>query len=368
MSQVLIDAQPSGVVKRIVADGRVFALWQNHPLIRLIVRRAVAMVLLSFGITVVAFILTHLVAGDPVAANLGLKALANPRIVQAYKAEYGLDKPVPVQFEIYLSHLLHGDLGDSQLTHRSVATDLRQFAPASFELGVLGIAIAAAIGVPLGLVAATHKDSSVDQALNAVSLAGISVPAFWVSLIAIYIFAFVLQIAPGSGRLSTGALPPPQITGMYTIDSLLAGDLATFGDAVQHLILPALVLATGCVGVFVRFTRSAILEIVQNDYVTAARAKGLPSNLILLRYTLRAAMPPIVTVFGLLFADRVTGTVFVEVVFSFPGLGLYAARTAVNLDLSAITGVSIVTAVAYVVTNSLVDILHGWLDPRVILA
>jgi peptide/nickel transport system permease protein len=326
------------------------------------------MVVLSFGITLVAFTLTHLVPGDPVAANLGAQALANPRIVKAYKAEFGLDKPIPVQYEVYLSHLVHGDLGVSELTHRPVATDLRQFIPASFELGILGLSIAVAIGVPLGLIAATHKGSVIDQALSVFSLVGISTPAFWLSLIAIFLFSFIVQIAPGGGRLTPGAVPPPQLTGMYTVDALLAGDLGTFGDALHHLILPSLVLAIGAVGVFLRFTRSAILEVIQNDYITAARAKGLSSTPILLQYTLRAALAPILTLSGLMFADRVTGTVFVESVFSFPGLGLYAAQTAVHLDLSGITGVCIATAIVYVITNFAVDVLHSLVDPRVSLA
>ena len=326
------------------------------------------MIVLCFGITLVAFLLTHLVPGDPIRANLGFRAMANPQIVAAYKARYGLDKPVPIQYELYLSNLVHGDLGRSTLTSRPVATDLRQFVPASFELGLLAIGIALAIGVPLGLIAAVRKDSVIDQALSLASQGGISTPPFWVGLVALYVFSFVFQIVPSSGRLSPGALPPAQVTGMYTVDSLLGGDFATFGDALHHLILPALVLAIGGVGVLLRFTRSAVLEVIHNDYVTAAKAKGLPSTVILLRYTLRAALTPILTLSGLMFADLMTGAVLVETVFAFPGVGLYAARSALNLDLAAITGVCIFVAAVYVATNFAVDVLHGVIDPRVRVA
>lgn len=362
------DAFPTRGVDRRRIRASLLSFWHQHGFMRLFLRRAIATVILGFGVTLVAFVLTHIIPADPAAANLGIRGLGDPRVVQTYRAEYGLDKPLPIQYEIYISHLVHGDLGLSQLTRRPVAADLRQFAPASFELGIIAISVALAIGVPLGLVAATHKDSTTDQVLSLLSLGGISTPLFWIGLIALYLFSFVLQIAPGGGRLSPGVLPPPQVTGMYSIDSLVAGDFATFGDSLHHLILPALVLAVGGVGVLLRFTRSAVLEVINNDYVTAARAKGLPRTVILLRYTLRAALTPILTLSGLIFADLITGAVLVESVFAFPGVGLYAARSALDVDLPAITGICIFVAVVYTATNFLVDLLHSLIDPRVRVA
>jgi peptide/nickel transport system permease protein len=344
------------------------SFWRHHGVLRLFVRRIAAMVVLSFGISVVAFLLTHLVPGDPVIANLGLRAASNPTVRAAYMARYGLDKPLPVQYEIYATNLLHGDLGQSQLTRRPVTTDLKQFVPASVELGLLAMLIATAVGLPLGLIAAVRRGSILDSALNVTSLFGISTPSFWVGLIGLFIFSFYLNMVPGSGRLSAGALPPPTVTGMYTIDSLLTGDLATFGDAVHHLLLPAVVIAISLFGVLQRFTRSAVLEVINNDYITAARAKGLSGARILLRYTLRAALTPILTLSGLEFANLMTGAVLVETVFAFPGIGRYAAQSALNLDIAAITGVSIFVAVVYVVTNFVVDVLYAMVDPRVRLA
>ena len=205
-----------------------------------------------------------------------------------------------------------------------------------------------------------HEDSA-----PLVSQSGISMPPFWIGLIALYVFSFSLQLVPGSGRLSPGAIPAPQITGLYTIDALLTGDVPTFGDALHHLVLPAIVLAIPGTAILLRFTRAAVLEVIHSDFVTAARAKGLPRLRILVRYTFRAALAPVLTVTGLMFADFITGAVLVESVFGYQGVGLYAARSALNLDLTAITGISIFVAIVYIVTNFAIDVLHGVVDPRV---
>jgi peptide/nickel transport system permease protein len=368
MPQLAAGLNPSLGTGRLWLLHKLLAFWSHHGVVRLLVRRAAAMVVLSFGISLVAFVLTHLVPGDPVVANLGLRAASNPEVRAAYMARYGLDKPLPVQYEVYMGNLLHGDLGRSQLTRRPVTIDLQHFVPASIELGLLAMLIATVVGLPLGLVAAVRRGSVLDSGLNVVSLFGISTPSFWVGLIALFMFSFVLDLVPGSGRLSAGALPPPTVTGMYTTDSLLAGDLATFGDALHHLLLPAFVIAVSLFGVLQRFTRSAVLEVINNDYITAARAKGLPGAWILLRYTLRAALTPILTLSGLEFANLMTGAVLVETVFAFPGIGRYAAQSALNLDIAAITGVSIFVAIVYVATNFVVDVLYALIDPRVRLA
>ena len=368
MSQAGTAAHHSTGAARLQFGSRTAAFWHQHGFVRLLLRRAVAMLFLSFGVTLVAFVLTHVIPADPAAANLGIRGLGDPLVVQAYRSEYGLDRPLPVQYQIYISHLIHGDFGLSQLTRRPVAADLRQFVPASFELGILAIFVAIVIGVPLGLLASTRKDSTIDQVLSLVSLGGISTPLFWIGLVGLYVFSFVFQIAPGGGRLSPGVIPPPQVTGMYTVDSLIIGDFSTFGDALHHLILPALVLAVGGVGVLLRFTRAAVLEVIHNDFVIAARAKGLPGSVVLLRYTLRAALTPILTLSGLMFADLITGAVLVESVFAFPGVGLYAARSALDVDLPAITGVCIFVAIVYTLTNLMVDLLQSLIDPRVRVA
>jgi peptide/nickel transport system permease protein len=300
------------------------------PFVRFLLRRAGALVLLSLGITLVAFALTQLVPSDRIAANLGEQAAADPAAVQAFKERYGLDEPVPVQYWRYLTNLLHGDLGESLQDHEPVRANLSRYIPATAELAIISTVIAVLVGVAFGVAAAVRRN--------------------WF---------------PGGDRLDPGVLEPPHKTGMYTIDALLAGQWSTAWDALHHLILPALVLAAYNVGLLTRYTRSAVLEVIGNDYVRAARAKGLPESNVLFRHVLRAALPSIVTVIGLIFANVLTGTVLVETIFAWPGIGQYAYRSAVTLDLPAIMGVSLFVAVVYISVNFVVDVLYGVIDPRI---
>src|SRR6185312_704203 len=266
---------------------------------------------------------------------------------------------------IYLGHVVRGDLGESSLTHNPVTTDLGQFAPATAELAILSIVIAIVVGIPIGVAAAVKHDKPVDHALRVVSLGGISMPTFWIALVALYVFFFRLGWFPGGGRLSPGTLEPPHVTGLFTVDAALAGQWGVAGEAIHHLILPALVLAAFNVSLLTRYTRSAVLEVIGNDYVRAARAKGLPERVVVRRYILRAALPAVITVLGLVFANVLTGAVLVEKIFSWPGIGQYAYQAAVNLDVPAIAGVSLFVAVVYITVNFIVDILYGLIDPRI---
>jgi peptide/nickel transport system permease protein len=321
--------------------------------------------LLAVGITLVVFVLTQLVPSNAVATNLGEQAAADPAAVAAFKAHYGLDKPLPVRYGLYLKHLVQGDLGQSSLTHDAVTHDLGQFIPATAELALYSIAIAAFFGITFGVIAALRRNRPTDHVLRVVSLGGISMPTFWIALVALYLGFFRLGWFPGAERLDPGVLPPPHKTGLYTIDALLAGQWGLFVQALHHLVLPALVLAAFSVGLLTRYTRSAVLEVVGNDYVRAARAKGLPERIVVTRYILRAALPSVVTVLGLVFANVLTGAVLVEKIFSWPGIGQYAYQAAVNLDVPAIAGVSLFVAVVYITVNFIVDVLYGVIDPRI---
>jgi peptide/nickel transport system permease protein len=190
-------------------------------------------------------------------------------------------------------------------------------------------------------------------------------PTFWIALVALYLGFYKLGWFPGADRLDPGVDPPPHKTGLYTIDALLAGQWGTFGQALHHLVLPALVLAAFNVSLLTRYTRSAVLEVVGNDYVRAARAKGLPERVVVTRYILRAALPAVITVLGLVFANVLTGAVLIEKIFSWPGIGQYAYQAAVNLDVPAIAGVSLFVAVVYITVNFIVDVLYGVIDPRI---
>jgi peptide/nickel transport system permease protein len=334
-------------------------------LFRFCIRRLIGAVFLMLGVTLVAFVLTTQVPGNPALAALGETGASDPVAVKAYEHHMGLDKPIPVQYLTYLGHLLAGDLGTSRLTGNPVADDLKQYAPASIELAILAIVLALVIGVTAGTVAAMLRDSPLDQGIRIVSLVGVSMPIFWLALVSFYLFVYKYPIFPGIGRLDPGAIPPPHVTGLYTVDALLAGQWGTFKDALSHLLLPAFVLAAYTVSLLTRFSRSAVLDVLGNDFVRTARAKGLPEKQIGLRHVLRAALVPIVTVAGVMLGILLSGTVFVESIFDWPGLGQYAYRSATNLDLPAIMGVTVFIALIYIVINFMVDLLYGVIDPRI---
>jgi peptide/nickel transport system permease protein len=332
---------------------------------RFLARRLAAAALLLLGITLVTFLLTNVVPADPAAANLGQRAIEDPEAVASFNRRYGLDKPLPVQYMTYLGNLAQGDLGSSQQSRRPVREDLAEFAPATLELAGTAITISMVIGVALGTLAAFRRDRPADWVLRVVSLGGVSIPVFWLSLTALYGLTFRWRVFPGSGRLAPGAIKPDRVTGMYTVDALLDGDLATFRDAFMRLLLPALVLAAYAIGLITRFTRSAVLEVLGNDYVRAAFAKGLPLHTIVIRHVLRAALVPIITVIGVTFAGLLAGTVLVEKIFNWPGIGSYAYLSAISVDLPAIMGVSLFVAAVYITLNLIVDVLYGVIDPRV---
>jgi len=345
--------------------GRRRGLGPSTSLLRFVLRRLAAFVLLMLGITLVAFVLTELVPSNAAATNLGEQAAADPAAVKAFEQHYGLDKPLPLRYLIYLKHLVRGDLGQSSLTHQAVTHDLGQFIPATAELALYSILFAAIVGVTFGVVAALRRNRPTDHALRVVSLAGISMPTFWIALVVLYVGFYRLGWFPGGQRLDPGTTPPPSITGLYTVDALLHGDVGLFGTAFHHLLLPALVLAAFNVSLLTRFTRSAVLEVIGNDYVRAGRAKGMPERVVVRSYILRSALPAVVTVLGLVFANVLTGAVLVEKIFSWPGVGQYAYQAAVNVDVPAIAGVSLFVAAVYVTVNLVVDILYGVIDPRI---
>lgn len=340
------------------------AILAHHPMVRFMVRRLAALVFLALGITLIAFVITHMVPGDPAAANLGQRAISDPEVVKAWQVKNGLDKPLPMQYWKYLTGILHGDFGISQRTQQPVVSELAKQVPATLELATMSILISLLIGVPLGIIAAIKRNTWVDQALRVISLAGVSIPTFWLALLAYYMLFFKLGWLPGGGRLDPGTTAPPRYTGFYTIDSIIAGDFGLMWQAAAHLLLPALVLAAFTVGLLVRFTRAAVLEVLNNDYVRTARAKGMPSKTVIFRHVLRPALVPVLTVFGVTFASLLSGTVLVEKIFSWPGMGQYAYDAALNLDLPAIMGVTLVVAIVYITMNFVVDVLYGVIDPR----
>jgi peptide/nickel transport system permease protein len=340
----------------------------RYPLARFLARRVVVTIVLLWGVTVVTFALVHVVPGDPVTANLSDQALNDPAAVAAFKTKWGLDQPLYEQYLRYLGNLLRGDLGTSQQTGRSVLDDLLHYGPATLELAVPAMLVALVLGTAIGMLAAVRNGKLTDQAVRVGALLGLSAPPFWLSLVVLYVFFYYLGIAPSGGRLSTDFSPPPGVTGMYTVDAVLAGQWDVAWDAAQHLVLPVLVLTCLTVATLVRFVRSAMLEVLGQDYIRAAYAKGLPERLVFGRHLLRAGLVPVITVSGLAFASLLSGAVLVENIFGWPGVGQYAYRSATALDLPAILGVSLFVALVYTLVNLAVDLLYGLIDPRIRLS
>lgn len=338
---------------------------RRSPLLGYLLRRLGTSVLILLGVTVVTFSLTNLVPGDPVTAALGESAASNPATREAFIAEHGLDKPLVVQYGMYLANLVQGDMGQSLTTGRAVTTDLAAAVPATIEVALLAIVLSLAVALTLGTLAAYRRGMVTDQIVRVITLIGLSVPTFWMALVAYYVFFLKLSLAPGSGRISPMITPPPTITGLYTVDYMLNGDPVGFFDAAAHLALPVLVLSLVTIGLLTRFIRTSVLEVLGADYVRAARAKGLSGGRVVLQYVLRGASLPILTVVGVAFGALLSGTVLVESVFGWPGLGTYAYNAARNLDLPGVMGVGFVVGVIYIGINLIVDLLYGVLDPRV---
>jgi peptide/nickel transport system permease protein len=331
---------------------------------RFIARRLILLIPLLIGVTLVAFIISRAVPSDPVNAALGQNAVSDEELVAAFRKKWGLDKPPHMQYLTYVYFLLQGDMGTSISTHRPVIDDLRRFLPATVELATAAIILAVLIGVPFGVISAMRRNSLLDQTSRVISLVGVSAPVFWLALVGLFIFYGELGWLPGPGRLSIGTEPPPQVTGLYTVDSLLAGDLTLFWDALSHLILPAIVLAAFSMGLITRITRSSMLETVGQDYVRTARSKGLKESSIIYRHTFRNALIPTITVLGLSYGNLLTGAVLTEKIFAWPGIGQYAFQAAVSLDFPAIMGVTMLIAFVFIFVNLLVDVSYVFLDPR----
>ncbi len=321
---------------------------------------------MAVAATLVVFLLAHSVPADPVLAQLGDRAAANPQIVAKYRAHWGLDRPLWKQYGVFLSGLVRGDLGESIASRRPVLDDIAQYAPATFELATAAALIVFLVGVPFGVLAAVRRDSWIDHLARALSLVGVSAPTFWLAFIALAVFYGGLGIAPSPGRLGLADLPPPQVTGLYLVDSILAGDWATFHAAAAHLVLPALVLAASTLGLITRTTRASMLDVLGQDYVRVARAKGLKERRVIIHHAFRTALIPVVTLGGVAYAELLAGAVLTETIFSWPEIGRFTFDSAVALDFPALMGVTLFVAFVFLTVNLLVDLSYAVLDPKVI--
>jgi peptide/nickel transport system permease protein len=321
------------------------------------------MVVVLLGMSVITFALTHIVPGNP--ARLLAGQHATQEQVEAVAKLYGLDRPVVEQYWVYIGGLFRGDLGMSLTTRRPVADDLRQYLPATIELTTAAIILVIGLGLPTGLLAAIRRGRPLDHLIRVSTVAGVSMPIFWFGIVLQIVFYRNLQLLPIGGRLGIIDIEPPRVTGAYVIDTLLAGDFGTFLSAVVHLILPAATLAAGSVAVVTRMMRASAIEVLDADHVRQARAKGLVERIVLGRHVFRNALIPTTTVIGLQVGTLLAGNVLTEVVFNWPGIGLYAVNAIRYLDYSAIMGVTLTVSIIYVFVNLLVDIAYVLLDPRI---
>ncbi len=317
-----------------------------------------------FLVVVLIFCLTRVMPSDPVRMYLG--EMATDEQIEALREEWGMNDPLPVQFTHYLGNLLKGDFGYSYHTHRTVAEDFAKRYPATLELAIWAIVIACLVGIPLGVASATHKNSVTDHIARIFSMLGATMPVFWFGLMIIMIFYVKLGVAVAPmGRITSGINPPTAITGMYVLDSILSGDTIALKDSVAHLIMPAVTLSLSSMAVLARMTRSSMLEVLGQDYILTARAKGMKEPKVVWRHALRNALIPVLTVLGGQFGIMLGYTVVVETIFSWPGIGYYVTDSILNVDYNPVQAFAIVSAVIYVIINLVLDILYSVVDHRV---
>jgi len=335
-----------------------------------IVRRLALLVFVILGIMAITFFISRVIPSDPTALYLG-GGRHTPEQKAEAREKLGLDRPVIVQFGVYVKDFVSGDWGQSLRTRRPVLDDIMGFLPASLELILSAMILAVVLGVSIGAFAAYRKGRFVDHTGRVAAIAGVSLPSFFLALVLQIIFFRVLHLLPVSGQLSihvAQAHPVKDITGMVVVDALITANWVAFWDAFQHLILPTLALAAYSAGMTMRMTRSAMLDALESDYARMAYAMGVPDKVIVGRYALKNAMAPVLTIIGLLFAYALVGTFFIEQIFAWPGLGTYATISILNLDYPAIMGVTVIVALAYVIVNLIVDLIIARLDPRVMLS
>ena len=326
--------------------------------------RRVALIVPTFiGVTLLAFALIHLIPGDPV-ENLSGERGMDPARRERLLHEFGLDRPLPMQYASYIAQILRGDLGTSLTTHESVAQEFATLFPATVELAFFALVFAVIAGLPAGILAAVRRNTAADYTVMGLSLAGYSMPIFWWALLLILFFSVQLGWTPVSGRIAV-QYDVPAVTGFMLIDTLRAGDVAAFRSALSHLILPTIALGTIPLAVIARMTRSSMLEVLREDYVRAARAKGLPRWRVIVVHALRNALIPVITVVGLQVGLLLSGAILTETIFSWPGVGNWLIHGVQSRDYPVVQGGILLIATIVITVNLIVDMLYGVVNPRI---
>jgi len=336
--------------------------------IEFIIKRLALAVLVLISVSIITFFIARVIPSNPAAAWVGPHPTQEQ--IDIATRRLGLDRPLHIQYLRYMDGLLRGDLGNSIKTHQPITSDLKVFLPATLELVLFGMQLAILIGIPLGVLSGSNKGSLLDHLTRLVSVAGVSMPTFWLGLLLQLIFFGQLGLLPLAGRISTDVAinnPVEAITGFYLLDTAMTNNWVAFRDALTHIILPSFTLATFAIGLTIRMTRSTMIEVLSAKYILAARVAGLPERVVLFVLALKNAIIPTITVLGLSFVYSLTGAILVEVIFSWPGLGSYVTNAVLNIDFPVIVSVTLVVTVFYVFINLLLDLVQAMLDPRVVL-
>jgi peptide/nickel transport system permease protein len=328
-----------------------------------LIKRGLSTIPMFLGLSVLIFTLARVIPGRP--ARLALGPRATDEAVQQLRRQMGLNDPIWQQYIEYMAGLLQGDLGQSLISERNVATDLVEYFPATFELTTLAMLIAIFVGVPLGVVAGQHKDKWPDNASRLFSFFNVSLPPFWAGILLQLLVAFQLGWLPSTGRIGDVSPMPVETTGLLLVDSLLAANGAAFVSAAQHLILPAITLSLAPMADIARMTRSSFIEEYDKDYVEGLRTHGIPNRLIAYKYVLRKSFASTLTIIGLDYGFLLGSAFVVEIVFSWPGMASYGVEAILQKDMNAMVGVTLVVGASFLLVNFVVDVLYGFFDPRV---
>jgi len=329
-------------------------------------RRMMLFVLVLFGLSIITFTMVHLMPVDPVIMWGGEKA--SPELIARVRAEYGLDKPLDIQYISYIKNIFKGNLGVSITTHHPVAEDIAMFFPATLELVLVAWLIILLIGLPLGILSAVKAGGKLDNIGRTFALGGISTPLFWLGMLLQILLFKQLNLLPLQGRISDMVAllnPIKHITGLDLLDCIISGNWIAFRSALEHIIMPAITLSVTGMAMVTRMTRSCMLEILNKDYMIMAKTYGLPKWKIYFKYGLKNALVPIITIASMAICGNLMGSILVESVFDWPGIGLYATRTILQADFAPIMAVVLIMGVIYVSINLLVDILYSVIDKRI---
>ena len=331
-------------------------------MLRYISKRLLDLLPVLLGITILVFLFLQLIPGNPAVVLLGPRA--TPEQIEQLQGQLGLNQPLPLQYLSFLGKLIRFDLGKSIMSGVPILQEIAIRWPATFELSVAAMLVAMILGVPAGIIAAVRKNGWIDNLAMSASLLGVSMPVYWLGLLLVYLFAVNLHWLPPSGRLSVDTDLHP-ITGFYLLDSLLTFNPRAFGDVLSHMLLPAITVGTIPLAIIARITRSAMLEVLSQDYIRTARAKGLIERIVILKHALKNALLPVITIIGLQFGTLLSGAILTETIFSWPGIGSWIYEGILARDYPVVQGGVVFVAIVFVLINLLVDISYAFLDPRI---